>query len=101
LKSTNRYQRDVVKFLAKKGLLVEDEYQVGMYSVDIFLPELGLGIEIDGPIHGLTKKRDFYRDLEIKMLEPRIREILRFPVNTPKEKIFQEVIKWWNQNLKE
>lgn len=46
------------------GLTTYKEWQVGDYSLDIYLPELKLGIEIDGHTH--SRKRDAKRDANIK-----------------------------------
>ena len=40
------------------------EERVSVYSLDIYLPEIRLGIELDGPYH--RKKRDEKRDSFIK-----------------------------------
>ena len=44
------------------GLTTYLEYQVGTYSLDIYLPELKLGVELDGITHSRRKdhKRDTY-----------------------------------------
>lgn len=44
------------------GLEVEVEKSFPPFYGDVFIPELGIIVEFDGPIHKLTKKRDIERD---------------------------------------
>jgi len=44
------------------GVILEEDF--GKYVVDIYIPDLLLGIEIDGPYH--LKKRDQVRDEYLK-----------------------------------
>ena len=53
------------KFINEMGFETIPEYTVGQYSIDIYLPEFNLGVEYDGPMHGMSKKRDQKRDKEI------------------------------------
>ena len=46
------------------GLTTLLEYNVPPYYLDIYLPELKLGIELDGPMH--SRKKDAKRDGFIK-----------------------------------
>ena len=53
------------KILREMGFETILEYAVKDYSIDIYLPEFNLGIEYDGPMHSLSKKKDANRDYEI------------------------------------
>ena len=50
----------VASWCEEMGLHCILEEQVGRYSLDVYLPELRLGIELDGPYH--LRKRDAKRD---------------------------------------
>ena len=52
--------------LNKLGFQTVLEYQVGDYFCDIFVPEISIGFEYDGPWHGLSKKHDAKRDEWLK-----------------------------------
>lgn len=47
----------------RQGLNVNDEEPVGRFSIDIYLPEWHLGIEVDGPTH--SPRKDERRDGEL------------------------------------
>ena len=51
------------RILNKLGFQTVLEYSVGLYYIDIFVPELNLGIEFEGMGH--FKRRDAKRDKEI------------------------------------
>jgi very-short-patch-repair endonuclease len=63
---TNEQMR-LQKILREMGFETILEYAVKDYSIDIYLPEFNLGIEYDGPMHSLSKKRDANRDYDIFM----------------------------------
>lgn len=50
--------------LVDAGFDVEDEVQVGTYSLDCYVREWHLGFEADGPVHGraFQRRRDAKRD---------------------------------------
>jgi len=50
--------------LSEFGLRYDQQVPISSYTVDFFVPELGLVIEADG-IYGHLRKRDAYRDSEI------------------------------------
>lgn len=52
---------------------------VGKYTVDIYLPELCVCLEIDGDRHKYSKKEDGQRDLEIRRKLGSKWEIVRIP----------------------
>lgn len=58
------YTKDQIKlksWIEEAGLEVIMEASFPPYFADIFLPEIGLSIEVDGPWH-ISKKRDSKRD---------------------------------------
>ena len=57
-------QLEVFNWCQELGLACEMEYSVSRYHLDIYLPEIKLGIELDGIGH--LKKRDRKRDGFIK-----------------------------------
>ena len=87
----NHYHATLVKWLSELGISHVEEYPVGRWSLDVFLPELGkygCGVEVDGPAH--NKRKDAERDAQI-FIGWGI-TIVRIPVGTKKavalEKIF-------------
>ena len=62
-KTGNRHQLLVDGWIRDLGIGTQLEYDVGQYSIDIYVPDLELGIEIDGPYH--LRKRDSKRDAYI------------------------------------
>lgn len=60
----NGYHRQVCRWLSARGISYMEEYVVGPYSLDIFLPELRRGVELDGPQH--SRRADWERDQLIK-----------------------------------
>lgn len=56
----NRYHAQVCRWLQQLGITYQEEYPVGPYSIDIYLMDSGIGVEVDGPQH--RKKRDEARD---------------------------------------
>lgn len=49
------------KVLSDLGLRYEEQYAVGYYTVDFYIPEISLAIEADG-LYGHFRKRDLIRD---------------------------------------
>lgn len=64
-----------------------EEYSVGKRSIDIYLSELNLGVEVDGPQHNRVK--DELRDAEI--WEHHGIPILRIKVGTRKEEALEAI----------
>lgn len=86
----NKYHAQVCKWITELGLSYMEEYPVGPYHLDIYLAESNLGVEIDGPRHSLTRKKDQARDEEIN--ETYGIPILRIKVGTPKEQAMALII---------
>ena len=63
MKPLNNYHRKVVDWISALGVRYMEEYPVGLYHIDIYLPELVLGVEVDGPQH--NRKKDEIRDATI------------------------------------
>tara|TARA_R110002020_G_scaffold347726_1_gene561403 strand:+ start:364 stop:684 length:321 start_codon:yes stop_codon:yes gene_type:complete len=68
------------------GSILEQDFEP--YVVDIYIPDLLLGLEIDGPFH--FKKRDATRDTYIK--DNYKIEIWRFPLKEVKTSLKEEFI---------
>ncbi len=80
----NYYHRQVCKWLDDFGIGYIEEYAVGQYSVDIYLPDTKMGVEIDGPHHAMTKRTDMVRDAAIERATGM--KIVRIKVGTRKDK---------------
>lgn len=63
-KSRSRPHRRVEKILDELNLNYESERYFAPYTVDIYLPEWHLAIEVDGPFH--SKEKDIVRDEWLK-----------------------------------
>ena len=59
-KTDTKHQLLVRDWIEELGIGTVTEQPFGNYSVDIFVPDLDLGVEVDGPYH--LKKRDRGRD---------------------------------------
>ena len=57
-----------------------EEYPVGPYSIDIYLPDMNRLVELDGPGH--FRKADKVREDKIKELRPEL-DMVRVKVGTP------------------
>ena len=88
MRASNVYHRQVCEWARELGLLYVEEYMVGPYSADIYLPELFLVVEIDGPYHALSKRRDTERDAYLA--EHGLR-VLRIRVGVPKEDVLRRL----------
>lgn len=77
----NQYHRIVCRWLSELGVPYADEYPVGRWSLDIYLPDMRRGVEVDGPAH--NKRKDAERDVAIQQ-EHGI-EVVRIKVGTRKE----------------
>ncbi len=64
------------------GIGYIEEYSVGQYSVDIYIPDTKMGVEIDGPHH--SRRKDVIRDAAIERETGM--QIVRIKVGTRKEK---------------
>ena len=63
-KTDTKHQLLINRWIGELGIGTVIEQLFGDYSVDIFIPDLNLGIEVDGPYH--LKKRDLKRDEYLK-----------------------------------
>ena len=54
----------IAEELSELGLRYGQQVPIQSYTVDFFVPELGLVIEADG-VYGHLRKRDTYRDSEL------------------------------------
>tara|TARA_Y100000034_G_scaffold135330_1_gene206824 strand:+ start:1361 stop:1693 length:333 start_codon:yes stop_codon:yes gene_type:complete len=86
-KTDTHHQRLVNSWIEEMGLGTQVEYGVGQYFIDIYVPDLLLGIELDGPWH--LRKRDKKRDKYI--LEVHGIEIWRIQIKGMTMKYKQEL----------
>lgn len=82
---TNGYHAKLLRWLSELGVVYEAEYEVGPFSVDIFLPEMNRFVEVDGPFLHHTARANREREGRIRELEPD-RDFVRVRVGTPKDK---------------
>jgi len=85
----NAYHSALCRALGKKGLQYTEEYPIGPYSVDIYLPELHLLVEVDGPFHFAAA--DKKRSDRILELRPDLR-MVRVKVGTPMAKALGRIL---------
>lgn len=84
----NSYHRQVLRWLSEAGVPYAEEYPAGPYSIDIYLPDLRRGIELDGPWH--SPARDVERDrLIFDWFEI---PIVRIKVGTRKEQCMEAML---------
>jgi very-short-patch-repair endonuclease len=69
--SATKQVKDLVRALTERGVAVKTEYWDGHKHVDIFIPENGMYIEVEGIQHFTNAgqiisdlKRDYYSDIE-------------------------------------
>ena len=67
-----------------------EEYGVDNYSLDIYLPEMNLGVEVDGPQH--NKKKDRARDE--KIMDKWGIPVVRIKVGTRKEEALEAILEY-------
>lgn len=79
--------RRVERLLDKWSISYESEYSFPPYSVDIYLNEWHIGIEIDGPTH--STKKDRMRDDVLR--EHYFLPIMRMPTNLRVDEILRKV----------
>ena len=63
-KTDTKHQLLINRWIEELGIGTVLEQPFGNYSIDIFIPDLNLGIEVDGPYH--LKRRDSKRDEYLK-----------------------------------
>ena len=84
----NRYHATVCRWLSELGIGYMEEYPVGQYSLDIYISDMKLGVEIDGPQH--NRRKDVVRDAAIERAIG-IR-IIRIKVGTRKQKALAAIL---------
>lgn len=57
--------KEVREMLARMGHDVEDEVEVGPYTIDCFLRDAWVGVEYDGPHHDKRKQRKHDQDRDV------------------------------------
>jgi very-short-patch-repair endonuclease len=60
MRSLNGYHKIVTRWLDELGMSYVEEYAVGPWSIDIYIADARLGIEVDGPLH--RRAKDWERD---------------------------------------
>lgn len=86
--SLNHYHRQVCKWLSELGIPYMEEYEAGQYSLDLYLPDLRRGVEIDGPQH--STREDGVRD-ELIFTVYGI-QIVRVKVGTRKQEALEAIL---------
>ena len=84
----NNYHAVVCRWLTEAGISYMEEYPVGRWSLDIYLREANLGIEVDGPQH--NRKKDAERDQQI--FEEFDISIIRIKVGTTKALCMEKIL---------
>ena len=83
----NPFQRTVAGWLTEAGFQWVEEFPVCGYAIDLYIPELRTGIEIDGPHHNLRRAKDAARE-EIIATSESI-HIVRVPVGAKKWEVME------------
>lgn len=65
MKTETKGHLELIRILNELGFEVVSEYRIGKYWIDCWVEELNIAFEYDGPSHGLRKKTDAKRDLEL------------------------------------
>ena len=52
--------------LVQNHVYAKMQYQIGKYTIDFLLPEIGVALEIDGDRHKYQKVYDYNRDVDIR-----------------------------------
>lgn len=86
----NQYHARLCRELGRLGIQYTEEYPVGRYSVDIYIPEVNRFIEVDGPYH-ISPRADARRDAALRELEPDV-DIVHIKVGTPVPEALQRMI---------
>ena len=63
-KDYTKQEQLIAEELSELGLRYDQQVEVYPYTIDFFVPELGLVIEADG-VYGHFKKRDIQRDADL------------------------------------
>jgi very-short-patch-repair endonuclease len=92
MRPLNQYHRTVCRWLDEMDVGYVEEYPVGQYTIDIYLPDMKMGVEIDGPQH--VKKEDIIRDhLILTTTLAGVDQIVRVKVGTKKELALRAILK--------
>jgi len=83
IRSYTDKQMLVETWINRLGFRTDLETVFGEYSVDIFVPELQIAVEVDSPYHKF-KKRDKKRDIKLKE-EHGLKAVLRVDVAITEE----------------
>jgi len=87
MRSLNGFHRQVTRWLDELGMSYVEEFQAGPWSLDIYIPDAKLGVEVDGPLH--RRAKDWERDRLI-LSHFGIR-IVRVRVGERKEKVLEAI----------
>lgn len=87
MKPLNAYHRSVCEWLSALGLQYVEEYPLGPYSLDIYIAEMQLDVELDGPFH--SPRKDVIRDEYVK---GRGLRVVRIKVGTPKQAALEVIL---------
>ena len=84
----NGYHATVTRWLSERGVSYVEEYAAGPYTLDIYIPDQRLGVEIDGPQH--NRRADFERD---KLILDRLYiRIVRIKVGAKKKATLEAIL---------
>ena len=91
MRPLNQYHRTVCRWLDELDVGYTEEYPVGQYTIDIYIPDMRLGVELDGPQH--VKKKDIIRDHKILTAGMAVVQIVRIKVGTKKAEALSAILK--------
>lgn len=87
MKPLNAYHRSVCDWLSALGVQYVEEYPLGPYSLDIFIADMQLDVELDGPWH--SPRKDAVRD---EYTRGRGISVVRIKVGTRKEDCLEAIL---------
>lgn len=82
--------RTVHALLTDARILVEDEKEVGIYTLDMYLPEWHLAVEFDGPLHDKPKQRKHDERRTAWLWDQYLLPVLRFKQEDIATKVARE-----------
>lgn len=89
MKPQNRYHRRICEELSRRGISYVEEYPIAQYSCDIYISDLRLLVEIDGPTH--WPKRDQVRDEALRASRPELR-VVHVKVGVPVREAMEAIL---------
>lgn len=89
MRAVNHYHRRVCDELGRRGLQYQEDYPIGQFLVDIYLPELNRIVEVDGPGH--MRGYDERRTAKLSELRPEL-EMVRVKVGLPMEQALERIL---------